>query len=123
MLSFSTLFLRAANSTLEAGHASAVTIGYRLPMLAALSLWPQPETLGEAQLMVTEKFAAAAEGAVAATGQAAALSMLMMFGRTDAEDFASAMMSIAVAASEPAHGYARANAERLSKSGTATPAE
>lgn len=120
MLSFPALFLLAATSTLETGQASAITIGHRLPMLAALSLWPQPDNLVEAHRMVTEKFAAMAEGMMAASEQATALSMLMMFGKTDAEDLASATMSIAVAALAPAQKYARANAERLSK-GEQTP--
>lgn len=115
MLSFPALFFLAMTSTLETGQASAITIGRRLPMLASLSLWPQPYNLSEAHRMVTEKFAAMAEGVFAASEQATALSMLMMLGKTDAEDIASATMSIAVAALAPAQKYALANAERLSR--------
>ncbi len=115
MLSFQTMFIRAMSSALEASHASAVTIGHRMPMLATLPFWPHPDHLIEASRMVTEKFEAMAEGAVAATGQMAELGLRAAFGKADAQDLASGLMSVAVAAAKPAQRRVHANARRLSR--------
>lgn len=115
MLSFSTMFIRAMSSALEANQASAVTIGHRMPMLASLAFWPDPENLIEANRMVVEKFEAMTEGALAATQQMAALSMRTALGKADVEDIASGLMAVAVAAAKPAQKRARANAKRLSR--------
>jgi hypothetical protein len=115
MLSFPAMFMRVSSSFLETNQASVVTISHRLPMLAALAFWPLPENLIEANLMVIEKFEAMAEGVLAASEQVATLTLRAALGKTEAEDLASGMMSIAVAAAEPASKRAQANAERLSR--------
>ena len=114
MLSFQVMLIRVMSSALETSQASAVTIGHRMPILATLPFWPHPDNLIEASLMVTEKFEALAEGAVAATGEMAALGLRAAFGRADAQDLASGLISVAVAAAKPAQRRVRANARRLS---------
>jgi len=115
MLSFSAMCLKATVSTLEMSQASAITISRRMPMLARLAFWPDHKDMLEANRMVVEKFEAIAESAMAATEQATAVTMRALLGKSDAEDMASGMVSIAVAASAPLHKRARANARRLSK--------
>ncbi|GLS19250.1 hypothetical protein GCM10007874_22670 [Labrys miyagiensis] len=115
MLSFSTMFLRAVSSALEANHASAVTISHRMPILASLTFWPHPDSLKEANRMVMEKFEAMAEGTLAASRQMVDLSLRAAMGKADADDIATGMMAVAVAAAKPAQRRVRANARRLSK--------
>jgi hypothetical protein len=115
MLTFSAMFLKAVSSALEAQQASAVTISHRMPMLASLSFWPDPDNILEANRMVTEKFEAMAEGALAASQQMAALGMRAALGKADAGDIATGMMAVAVAAAKPAQSRVRANAKRLSQ--------
>ena len=115
MLSFSTMFLRAVSSALEANHASAVTISHRMPILASLTFWPHPESLNEVNRMVMEKFEAMAEGTLAASRQMADLSLLTAMGKANADDIATGMMAVAVAAARPAQRRVRANARRLSR--------
>ena len=102
---------------MEFGEASAITIGARLPLLVSMPFWPQFDVVLEAHRMVVEKVAAIVEGSIAATQATTALATRAAFGRTDAADIASGMVSIAMAASGPAHRRASANAKRLSKRG------
>jgi hypothetical protein len=115
MLSFSTMFIRAMSSALEANQASAVTISHRMPMLATLAFWPDPDNLLEANRMVLEKFEAMAEGTLAATQQMTALSLRAALGKADASEIATGLMAVAVAAAKPAQRRVRANAKRLSR--------
>ncbi|MDQ0469005.1 hypothetical protein [Labrys wisconsinensis] len=108
------LFVEAATSAVEIGHASAVTIGHRLPMLMAIPFWPHADAILEAQRMVTEKVAAAVEGSIAASRETGALMTLAALGQANAADMAAGFLTIAVAAAGPARRRARANARRLS---------
>ena len=109
------MLMQSAYSALEMGHASAVTLGHRLPMLAAMPFFPQPESLVELNRMVTEKVAATIEGSFAASGETAALAMSAVFGRAGPVEFATGMLSIAEAATSPARRQVSANARRLSR--------
>ena len=107
-----------ANATVaafEIGEASAITIGARLPILISMPFWPQFDVLLEAHRMIVEKMAAIFEGSVAAGQATAALATKAALGRTDAADMATGMVSIAMAATRPAHRRVRANATRLSR--------
>ncbi|WP_448951888.1 hypothetical protein [Labrys neptuniae] len=115
MLSLQTMFFRAMSSALETSQASAITIGHRMPILAMLPFWPHPDNLIEASRMVTEKFEALAEGAMAASNEMTALGLRAALGGTDAQDLASGLLGVAVAAAKPAQRRARANARRLSR--------
>ena len=115
MKSWHGTFMNAAWSAFDIGQASAVTVGHRLPMLAAMPFFPGPELLIEANRMVTEKLAAILEGTFAASGETFALATRTAFGRTDADDLANGMFSIAAAAANPAHRAIKANARRLSR--------
>lgn len=108
------LFFQATTAALEMGHDSAVTIGHRMPMLAAMPFWPSFAHALEMQRMVTEKMAAFVEGSLAASQEAAGLTMRAALGRADAAELTSGALSIALAASRPARRRVRANARRLS---------
>jgi hypothetical protein len=105
---------KAAAAALEIGEASALTIGFRMPILVSIPLWPQHDAVLEAHRMVTEKVAAVTEGMAAAWQQAAALATCTLLGRAEAGEMAAGFLIIATAAARPAGRRARANATRLS---------
>lgn len=109
------MLMRSAVAALEMGQASAITLGHRLPMLAAMPFFPQPESLFELNRMVTEKLAVAIEGSVAAGGETAILAASAAFGRAGPVELATGMFSIAEAATHPARRQVHANARRLSR--------
>ena len=109
------MLVQSACSALEIGHASAITLGHRLPMLAAMPFFPQPDSLVELSRMVTEKVAVVIEGSLAATGETAVLAMSAALGRAGPVELTTGMFSIAEAATDPARRQVRANAVRLSR--------
>jgi len=109
------MMMRSAWSALEIGQASAVTLGHRLPMLAAAPFFPEPETLAEINRMITEKVAATLEGSFAAAGETTALALRAAIGRAGPMELATAMLTITEAVTKPVHRRVRANAKRLSR--------
>jgi hypothetical protein len=102
--------------TVVTGMAAAVTIWFRLPLLAMGAVQPTPARAFEALRMVTEKLDASYEGAVAASFEAGKVGSRMLFRPllTPAE-FSDAGARIAQAAVAPAARRVRANARRLTR--------
>ena len=109
------MMMRSAWSALEIGQASAVTLGHRLPMLAAAPFFPLPETFVEINRMITEKVAVTMEGSLAAAGETASLALRTAIGRAGPMELATGMLTIAEAVTKPVHRSVRANAKRLSR--------
>ena len=109
------MMMRSAWSAIEIGQASVVTLGHRLPMLAAAPFFPQPETLAEINRMFTEKLAVTMEGSLAAVGETTALALRAAVGRAGPMELATGMLTIAEAVTKPMHRRVRANARRLSR--------
>ena len=118
MASFNSSMSKATVAAMEIGQASAVTIGHRMPLLLSMPFWPQYDALLEVHRMVTEKLAASVESLVAASQETVVLATRTAFGRTSPADMATGMVAIAVAAANPVRRRARANAKRLSSSGS-----
>ena len=114
MKSWQGMLMAAAWSAVEIGQDSAVTVGHRLPMLAAMPFFPGPDLVLEANRMVTEKLAAVLEGSFAATSEAMALTTRAVLGHSNPLDLATGMLSIAITAARPTRRRVRANAKRLS---------
>jgi hypothetical protein len=115
MSSFDTAFSKAAVAAMEIGEASAVTIGFRLPMMASVAFWPEFDTVLEMHRMVIEKMAASFESGFAAVQASSAFATRAAFGLANSADFATSLLTIATAAAVPVRRRARANARRLSR--------
>jgi hypothetical protein len=115
MSSLNSAVSKAAIAAFDIGEASAVTIGLRLPMMASVPFWPQFDAVLEMHRMVVEKMAAACEAGFAASQAMAVLATRSAFGRTEAGDVATSLLTIAMAAARPIRRRARANARRLAR--------
>jgi hypothetical protein len=113
MDSFPALWINLCFSVLETAREAADIVAYRVPQLAETSLFPTADGLLEAHRMVTEKFVAGFEGAAGAFEETRNLMVRSAFLQTDATELAGAMLSISIAATEPARRHVRANAKRL----------
>lgn len=102
----------AADSVL-AGAAAAMTLWYRLPMLAFASLVPLAKRQAEATRMVDEKAAAMVEGALLANMEMVRIAGAAAMGRP--QDLGAASIAIAAAGMRPAFRTVRANARRLNR--------
>jgi hypothetical protein len=100
--------LRRTREDYETAVAAATVLGFRLPMLWAMTFDPTPERRAEALRMVTEKSAAVAEGFAAAWTEAALAGLQMATGVNPAG-------RIAAAALRPARRKVKANARRLKR--------
>ena len=96
------------------GLAAWTTIAMRMPEFAAETAAGRPPS-AETQRMVSEKLAAAAQGAIDGGMAGARLAGRMMAGRVDATALASGMLDVAEAAGRPAQRKVRANARRLTR--------
>jgi hypothetical protein len=114
MSSLNSAFSKAAAAAFEIGEASAITIGFRLPLIVSAPFWPQYDTLFELQRMVVEKMAAGMEASVAAMQAGSSVAAKAALGRAGPGDVATTMLTIATAAALPIRRRARANARRLS---------
>lgn len=103
-------------SMMQDAMFSAVTIWSRMPGLWALS--PTPQDMVERQRMVSEKFSAMAEGAVAASFASADLMMKAASGKMlKADDMAAGFLAVTRKATAPARRRVKANAKRLGVKG------
>jgi hypothetical protein len=104
----------AADAAL-AGAAAAVTLWYRLPMLALHAVSPSPQSRREQSRFIPEKAAAAVEGALSANAEAVRLIGAAALGRLTASELADAPFAIAAAGMKPAFRTVRGNAKRLAR--------
>jgi hypothetical protein len=95
-----------------AGLHSAVTLWYRLPMMAT-AFATGNHSGSEMTRMVSEKFAAAFEGALDAQVETMRLVNAAATGRLQMADMAGAPVSIAAAGLRPAMRRVKANSLRL----------
>ena len=104
----------AADAAL-AGAAAAMTLWYRLPMMALHAFAPTAKSQREQDRFVPEKMAAMFEGALEANAAAARLIGNAAMGRLTADELAEAPFAIAAAGMQPAFRAVRGNAKRLSR--------
>ncbi len=104
----------AADAAL-AGAATAMTLWYRLPMLALHAVAPDAKSRREHDRFVPEKMAAMAEGTWDANTEAARLIGDAARGRLSFSELLSAPFAIAAAGMQPAFRTVRANAKRLAR--------
>jgi hypothetical protein len=95
-----------------AGLHSAMTVWYRLPVLAAASS-ADPKKGAELRRMVSEKASAMIEGAFGAQAEAARVAGEALTGRLTLADMASASAGIVDAGMRPAFRKAKGNSRRL----------
>lgn len=107
----------AADAAL-AGAATAMTLWYRLPMLAFHAVAPDANSQREHDRFVPEKMAAMAKGAWDANTEAARLIGDAAMGRLNFSELLMAPFTIAAAGMQPAFRTVRANAKRLGRRGS-----
>jgi hypothetical protein len=99
-----------------AGMHSAITLWYRLPMLAAgYAASGKPHHAPELERMVSEKTSAMVEGAFNAQREMLRLTGAAMTGRLDFSEMPDAAVAIASAGLRPALRTVKANSRRLSR--------
>lgn len=96
------------------GLAAWTTIAMRMPALAAESMSGHPPS-AETRRMVSEKVAAAAQGALNGALESTKLASRIMTGRADAATLAAGLLDVAEAMGKPAQRKVRANAKRLTR--------
>jgi hypothetical protein len=99
-----------------AGMHSAITLWYRLPMLAAgFTASGTPRHAPELERMVSEKTSAMVEGAFNVQREMVRLAGAAMTGRLDVSQMQDAAVAIASAGLRPAMRTVKANSRRLSR--------
>lgn len=109
---------RTSSSALSAWQtslAAATTIAARTPILFTAAFTGSPKAVRESRRMVTEKAAAVAEGAMAASQAWGALWLQMATGFARPSQLARGLTSVMNAAVAPAQRTCKANARRLSR--------
>ena len=100
-----------------AGMHSAITLWYRLPMLAMACTPHGSSRHGpEVSRMVSEKTSAAVEGLFDAQKEMMRLTAAAMTGRLDFTAMSDAAVSVAAAGMRPTFRTVKANSRRLSRS-------
>lgn len=102
----------AADAAL-AGAAAAMTLWYRLPMMALHAIAPNAKSQREQDRFIPEKMAAVFEGTLEANAAAVRLIGSAAMGRLTADELAEAPFAIAAAGMQPAFRTVHANAKRL----------
>jgi len=106
--------MRTGLEVVELQAAALATISARLPLLAAAATgFGTKRARRETQVMVTEKFQAASEGAGLGALETAKATMKVLTGDAHPVAMASHMMDVAAAATRPARHKVRANARRF----------
>ncbi|MGH6788087.1 MAG: hypothetical protein ACRECC_00210 [Pseudolabrys sp.] len=98
-----------------AGLRSAITLWHRWPMMAAAGTPRAARHAPEYNRMISEKAAAATEGAFAAQREMMRLGGAAMTGRLDLTALWNAPAAIAAAGLRPAFRTVKANSRRLSR--------
>jgi hypothetical protein len=98
-----------------AAAATAMTLWYRLPMLALHAFAPNAQFRREQDRFVPEKMAALYEGALKANVEAVRIVGEALTGRLSAAEFVEAPLAIAAAGLRPAFLTVRENARRLGR--------
>lgn len=105
--------LGAAEMVASTSVAAGITIAHRVAMLSDPAKMNAHAGRTEAFRMVMEKVEAATEGSFEAGAEAARFMLRSTFAHMSPDDFAKGLMSIGMAATQPAARRVRANARRL----------